>query len=135
MRRSNWMLLLIVLVAVIGKGPRAQEPSPKEAFKAVHLVTLTSADVAPLLAALADLNAAVAGAGQPEVKYRLYKVAGKQVGNYNYMWESSWPSGAVYDRVHNGAAFQEATKKHPEVERLMKDEVYNRYVEVTSAKP
>ena len=47
MRRSNWMLLLIVLVAVIGKGPRAQEPSPKEAFKAVHLVTLTSADVAP----------------------------------------------------------------------------------------
>ena len=135
MRRPNWMLLLVLLVVVIDKGPRAQEPAPKQAFKAVHLVTLTSADVAPLLAALADLNAAIAGAGQPEIRYRLYKVVGKQVGNYNYMWESSWPSGAVYDRIHNGPAFQEATKKHPEVERLMKDEVYNRYVEVTSAKP
>ena len=134
MRRRNWMLLFVILVAMIGNGPGAQEPAPKEAFKAVHLVTLAPADVARLLAALADLNAAVASAGQPEIRYRLYKVVGKQAGNYNYMWESSWPSGAVYDQIHNSPAFQAATQKHPEVKELMKDEVYNRYVEVTSAK-
>ncbi len=135
MRRTHLMLLLVVLVGVLGTGPRAQEPAPKEAFKAVHLVTLTSADLAALLASLADVNAAVAEAGHPEIRYRLYRVVGKQAGNYNYMWESSWPSGAVYDRVHQSPAFQAATKKSPDMERLMKNETYNRYVEVTPAKP
>ena len=130
MKRSNWMLLLILLVAILGTKPHGQEPPPAEAFKAVHLVTLTSADAATMLAALADVNAAVAEAGHPEIQYRLYKVVGKQAGDYNYMWESSWPSGAIYDRVHKSAAWQAATKKHPEMERLMKNEVYNRYVEV-----
>ncbi|MBA2303665.1 MAG: hypothetical protein H0W08_13645 [Acidobacteria bacterium] len=134
MRRTHLMLLLVLLVGVLGTGPRAQEPPPKEAFKAVHLVTLTSTDLATLLASLADVNAAIAEAGHPETRYRLYKVVGKQAGHYNYMWESSWPSGAVYDRVHKSPAFQAATKKHPEMERLMKNETYNRYVEVTSAK-
>ncbi|MBA3295624.1 MAG: hypothetical protein H0U19_01705 [Acidobacteria bacterium] len=135
MRRINVMFLLVLLVAVLGAGPRAQEPAPKEAFKAVHLVTLTSTDLATLLTALADMNAAIADAGHPEIRYRLYKVVGKQAGNYDYMWESSWPSGAVYDQVHKSPAFQAATKKHPEMDRLMKNETYNRYVEVTSAKP
>lgn len=135
MRRRNWMLLLVLLVAVLRTGTRAQEPTPKEAFKAVHLVTLTSADVATLLSALADINAAVAKAGHPEVRYRLYRVVGKQAGNHNYMWVSSWPSGAVYDKVHQSPVWQTATKKHPQMEQLMKNEVYNRYVEVASAKP
>jgi hypothetical protein len=135
MRRRHWMLLLVSLVFVLATGALAQEPAPKEAFKAVHLVTLTSADVATLLSALADINAAVTKAGHPEVRYRLYRVVGKQMGSHNYMWESSWPSGAVYDKVHQSPAWQAATKKHPEMERLMKNEVYNRYVEVTSAKP
>ena len=41
--------------------------------------------------------------------------------------------GAVYDQVHANPAYLAAAKKHPEVERLMKNEVYNRYVEVISA--
>lgn len=135
MRRMMWILLLGLLITGLETGPRAQEPVPTEAFKAVHLVTLTSSDVATLLTALADMNAAIAKAGHPEIRYRLYKAAGKQQGNYSYMWESTWPSGAVYSQVHDSAAFQAATKKHPEIERLMKDEIYNRYVEVTSAKP
>lgn len=135
MRRTHLLLLLVVFVGVLGTGPRAQESAPKEAFKAVHLVTLTSADLAALLASLGDVNAAVAEAGHPEIRYRLYRVVGKQAGNYDYMWESSWPSGAVYDKVHQSAAFQAATKKSRDMERLMKNETYNRYVEVTPAKP
>lgn len=130
MRRQHRMLLFVLLLALLGSGPGAQDRAPTEAFKAVHLVTLTSADVATLLGALEDVNAAVAEAGHPEVRYRLFKVVGKQTGNHNYMWESSWPSGTVYDRVHQGPAFQAATKKHPDMERLIKDEVYNQYVEV-----
>jgi hypothetical protein len=135
MMRAKWIVLDLVLAATLGTmALHAQEPPPKEAFKAVHLVTLTPAQEAALLAALADLNTVTAQAGHPEIRYRLYKVTGKQVGDYNYMWESSWPSGAVYTQVHDSPAFQEATKKHPEVDELMKNEVYNRYVEVTTAK-
>ena len=61
----------------------AQEAPPREPFKAVHLVNITSpADVAPLQATIADLNAAVASAGLRETRYRLYKVAGKQAGSH-----------------------------------------------------
>ena len=135
MMHVKWIVLDLMLAATLGTvALHAQEPPPKEAFKAVHLVTLTPAQEATLLAALADMNTVIAQAGHPEIRYRLYKVTGKQVGNHNYMWESSWPSGAVYDELHKSPAFQAATKKHPEIEELMKNEVYNRYVEVTTAK-
>jgi hypothetical protein len=39
----------------------------------------------------------------------------------------------VYDVIHKSPAFQAAIKKHPEIDRLRKNEVYNRYVEVTLA--
>jgi hypothetical protein len=134
MRRTGLVLLLFV-IAVLGTGPRAQAPpAPKEAFKAVHLVTLAPADVATMTAALDDLNTAIAAVGHREIRYRLYKVTGKQAGAYNYMWESSWPSGAVYDEVHKSPAYVQATQKHADMDRLMKTEVYNRYVEVTSGK-
>ena len=135
MKQLHMTCLVALLVCSLATVSHGQEPTPKEAFKTVHLVNLTSADVATLQTALADLNAAVAKAGHADIRYRLYRVVGKQMGNYNYLWESSWPSGAVYDQVHKDPGYLAATKKHPEVERLMKNEIYNRYVEVTSAKP
>jgi hypothetical protein len=140
MRPAKWIVLRVVLILTLGSLARAQEPAakeppPKEAFKAVHLVTLTPADESSLLAALVEVNAVNAKAGHPEIRYRLYKVSGKQAGSHNYMWESSWPSGAVYEQIHGSAAFEAAIKKHPEVDALMKNETYNRYVEVTKATP
>jgi hypothetical protein len=132
MRHAKGTVLHILLVWALGTGAlAAQEPTPKGAFKTVHLVTLGPTEEATLTAALAEINAAVAKAGHPQIRYRLYKVTGKQAGNYNYMWEAAFPSGAVYDAVHKSPAFEAAVKKHPEVEQLRKNEVYNRYVEVT----
>jgi len=137
MKPSMKLALSVLLSGVLGGTVLAQqEAPPKEPFKAVHLVAFDSAaDVAALQAALQDINAAVAKAGHPEIRYRLYKVVGKQIGSYNYLWESSWPGGDVYSKVHQSAEWQAATKKHPEMDALMKNEVYNRYVEVTSEKP
>ncbi len=135
MQQAKWVLL--VLAGTLGSPALVAQmsaPAPSEGFKAVHLVSLAPSQESSLLAALAEVNAAVAQAGHPDIQYRLYKVIGKQDGKYTHMWESTWPSGAVYDQVHKHAAFDAATKKHPEIEELMKDEVYNRYVEVTPAK-
>ena len=134
MRTIRTVFGLLVAVTLGAVVLHAQESRPKEAFKAVHLVTLTPAQEATLLAALADVNASVAQAGHPDIRYRLYKVSGKQVGNFSHLWESSWPSGAVYDQVHESPAFQAATKKHPQLAELMKTDTYNRYVEVTTEK-
>jgi hypothetical protein len=134
MRHAKGTVLHILLVLTLGTGAlAAQEPTPKGTFKTVHLVTLGPAEEATLTAALAEINAAVAKAGHPQIRYRLYKVTGKQAGNYNYMWEATFPSGAVYDAVHKSPAFEAAVKKHPEIDQLRKKEVYNRYVEVTPA--
>jgi hypothetical protein len=46
----------------------------------------------------------------------------------------SWPSGAVYTTIHNSPDYKVVGSKHPDVDALMKDEIYNRYVEVASNK-
>ena len=135
MRQAKWTVLHFLLVWTFWTGPVvAQEPAPNGPFKTVHLVTLGPTEVSTLTAALAEVNGAVAKAGHPQIRYRLYKVTGKQTGNYNYMWEATFPSGAVYEAVHKSPAFVAAIKKHPEIEELRKNETYNRYVEVTPAK-
>lgn len=136
MRHEKLAVACAVLFAALGASVLAQEPVPKEAFRSVHLVTLRSAaDEAAVLAAFAEINAAVAEAGYPEIRYRLYKVTGEQSGNHNYLWESSWPGGAVYDKVHKHPKYEAAVKKHPAVDTLRKREIYNRYVEVAHPKP
>ena len=128
MKYAEWLVL--ALAATLGTTvllAQTPGPAPSEEFKAVHLVSLTASQESSLLTALAQ-------AGHADIRYRLYKVTGKQDGKYTHMWESTWPSGDIYDQVHKSAAFEAATKKHPEIEELMKEEVYNRYVEVTARK-
>jgi hypothetical protein len=130
-------LLVTQLIFVFAFGVRvlAQEPPPREPFKTVHLVNVTSAsDVAELQAMMEDLNGVVATAGYPETRYRLFKVAGKQAGAYNYLLESFWPGAEAYDRVHKSPEWLAAVKKHPDFDRITKDRVYNRYVEVLPTK-
>ena len=141
MMSSTCFALCIALSATLAstvlgqEASPAQEAPPKEAFKTVHLVTLSDADVVTVQTALDDLNAIVAKAGYPAVRYRLYKVVGRQTGSYSHLWESSWPGGEVYDTVHKSAEWQAALKKHAGIAAVMKGEVYNRYVEVPSAGP
>lgn len=132
MNRRSWFALCLMVMAA---GPsRAQDAPPPGPFKAVHLVNLKSPDdVAALQAAIADMNKVVARMAQSSIRYRLYKVAGKQAGTYAYMWESSWPSGDVYEKVHKSTEWTSAMTKHPKMEAILKEEVYNRYVEVTPA--
>jgi hypothetical protein len=133
MRHATLVVVRLALVGTFAVTAAAQKPLPKEPFKAVHLVNITSpADVAALQATIDDLNAVVTKAGMGETRYRLYKVAGKRAGTYNYLLESSWPGGDVYDRIHKSAEWTGAAMKHPEFARITKDEVYNRYVEVQS---
>ena len=127
--------LIVALVAAFAVKASAQEAPPKEPFKAVHLVNITSAaDVAEMQATIADLNAAIAQAGLRDTRYRLYKVSGKQTGTHNYLVESSWPGGEAYDKIHKNAEWLAAAAKHPDFERITKGEIYNRYVEVQPTK-
>lgn len=128
------LVALMVAFAVPGSAALAQGAPPSTAFKAVHLVTLNDAQAATLLTGLTDLNAAVAKAGHPEIRYRLFKVTGQQAGTFNYLWESSWPSREVYQKVHDDSAYKAAIGRHPNLQELLKEQVYNRYVEVTPAK-
>jgi hypothetical protein len=124
------LVLAAVLLAAAPSSGLAQEAPPTEAFKAVHLTTFTPQQVAALQAWMRDINAAIEKAGHKDVRYRLYKVTGKQSGRYEYLWESSWPSGQVYKAVHDSPEWKAVGSKHPGLDQLLKDEIYNRYVEV-----
>jgi hypothetical protein len=125
-------LAVVVAVLMVTCVPvAAQDPPPAGAFRAVHLVNLTPQQVSVLQAWMADMNATIAKAGHKDVRYRLYKVTGKQAGPYEYMWESSWPSGEVYRKIHENPSWKAVGSRHPEVGAVLKEEIYNRYVEVT----
>ena len=130
----TYFRLSVLACALLATAPfsgLAQEAPPAEAFKAVHLTTMTPAQLAALQAWMRDINAAIEKAGHKDVRYRLYKVTGKQSGKYEYLWESSWPSGQVYKVVHDSPEWKAVASKYPGLEQLLKDDdVYNRYVEV-----
>jgi hypothetical protein len=135
MKHVRRLIPHLLLIAAFGAMVLAQDAPPKGPFKTVHLTNLKSAaDVAALQVAIADMNKAVASAGHRDVRYRLYKVSGQQAGAYGYLWESSWPGGDAYEKVHQSAEWAAASKRHPELDALMKDDVYNRYVEMPTAK-
>ena len=134
MKISGVVVALVVAFAVRGSAALAQGAPPSAPFKAVHLVTLNDAQATTLLTALTDLNAAVAKTGHPEIRYRLFKVTGQQAGTFNYLWESSWPSREIYQKVHDDSTYKAAIARYPNLQDLMREQVYNRYVEVTPAK-
>jgi hypothetical protein len=138
MRKTASVILRLTIGSVVGLAglvAQNQDEPPKQPFQAVHLINLRTAEAEKaLLAALTDINAAIAKAGCAKCGYHLWKVTGTQAGGYNYLWTSSWPGGDVYNKVHNSAEYQAAISKHPELEPIMGAQIYNRYVEVTSGK-
>jgi hypothetical protein len=130
----RFLIIGVVLVGMTLISAVAQEAPPAQAFKAVHLTNLTPEQVAALQAWMTDMNAAMAKAGHPEIRYRLYKVIGKQAGKYEYLWESSWPSGDVYTKIHNSPEWRAVVERHSGIDAVLRDETYNRYVEVMPEK-
>lgn len=126
------LTLTLALCATTVASVAAQDAPPAGAFRAVHLVSFTPREVALLQEWIADMNATIAKLGHKEVRYRLFKVTGKQSGKYDFMWESSWPSGDVYNTIHRSPEWKAVAGRHPGLDAITKDEIYNRYVELTS---
>ena len=128
-------LTLCAAIGLVSAVAQNDDPPPNQPFQTVHLINLRSADTEKaFVAALTDINAAIAKAGCAKCEYHLWKVVGTQAGNYNYLWTSSWPGRDVYVKVHNSDVYQAAINKHHELEAVMNAQIYNRYVEVTPGK-
>jgi hypothetical protein len=124
-----------VAIAALPAVAQNSDVPPDQPFQTVHLINMPSPEAEKtMLAAVTDLNAAIAKAGCPKCIYHLWKVTGTQAGKFNYLWNSNWPGRDVYVKVHNSDAYQAATKKHEAIEKFMESQVYNRYVEVTAGK-
>ncbi len=112
---------------------KAQDPPPAKSFQTVHLLWIDlqqpNAESA-VQSAIAGLNQAITKAGCPECTYHLWKVVDAAQGSYNYVQVSHWPSGAVYDKVHNSPGYIAASKNWVNLRSVVTKEAYNRYVEV-----
>jgi hypothetical protein len=138
MKKTAFLLFRLAFCSAVGlvcTAAQNQDVPPDQPFQTVHLINVNSADAEKtLLAALTDINAAIAKAGCAKCAYHLWKVSGTQAGGYNCLWISSWPDREVYVKVHNSAEYQAALNRHQDIGLIMKTQTYNRYVEVTSGK-
>ena len=129
--RVCWMTLC--LVAGLGSSLRAQDTPPDQPFQAVHLLWIDTQQPDAehrVQTAVASLNRAIVKAGCPDCTYHLWKVVDAAKGSYNYVQVSSWPSGAVYSRVHASPEYLAASKGWGMLRSVVVREAYNRYVEV-----
>lgn len=102
------------------------------AYRTVHTFSLPSAqDEAKLLSVLEEFNQVIARLGAREARYRLWKIQGAEAGLSGYMYESTWPSLEVYDRVHGEAAYKKVLEKNlPFLREILKNEIYDKVVEL-----
>src|SRR5689334_6481995 len=107
MKRAAVICALVTAWITIGCAA-AQDTPPDGPFKTVHLVTLNPDQQAKLSRAITEINGILAKAGYPNARYRLYKVSGKQHGQYSHLWEASWSGRAEYEKIHKLPAYQEA---------------------------
>ena len=131
--------LLSTTAFIYGPGS-APSPSAAPALKSHHLFNFpeggTEADMAE---ALQEINRAIADSGHPNAGYRLWKVTGEQAGEYSYLWEGVWPDQATYDVIHESEslnkAWEKAVEGFPLFERIMNNQVYNRFIEIPTNGP
>lgn len=140
MPRSIARICQVVLLASIlaslgslasGQQPRQVQFPTDQPFIAVHTFAVGPGDERRFLAAIREINAAIAQAGCPSCIYHEFKTSGQQSGPFNYMQVSYWPSGDMYVKVHSSPDYVAVTKRWNDVLALpFRAETYNRYVEV-----
>lgn len=136
MRGSRTLVFVGLLVLVATAVQAQQTPAPTRGYKAVHLFNIAAQDETQFLLGLSQASEAIAKAGFPDVRYRVWKVQGQPQGSHEYIWESTWPDKATYDKVHNDPGFKKVMDRvEPMISKLLKDHVYNRYAEVALPKP
>ncbi len=104
-------------------------PASGPTFLALHLYNPASDDAhQQFLTFLDELTQAVASAGHPETRYRVWKVTGEQTGDHGYLFGSLWADRATYDAVHEHDAYKAVMTPFEEsgIEPF-EAEVYNRY--------
>jgi len=126
--KKNLALLAAIVVLALGTAAsfRGAAPPKGPAYKTVHVFTPGSVnDEKLLLSLLEEFNSTIARLGVPSVRYRLWKAVGSGGDKAELMYESTWPSREVYDRVHKEKEYVDLLKKYlPFLRQVLKGEVY-----------
>jgi hypothetical protein len=120
----------ILALATAGAQSNSKEMIPDKPFMATHLIRVPTSGEKVFVGSVAEMNAAIAKAGCQSCVYHIWKVAGTQVGVYNFLMSSTWAGRDVYVKIHESDEYKAAVKKHPEADPFFHAQVYNRYVEV-----
>lgn len=129
-------ILFAGLSSLAGVVAAAQEPQqvptpPGQPFIAMHTFVVRPEEEKPFLAAIREINAAIARAGCPTCIYHEFKIRGPQSGPDNYMQVSYWPSDDIYVKVHASPDFIAVNRRLSDITaRVYRAQTYNRYVEV-----
>lgn len=115
-----------------------QPAPPSQPFQTVHFYKIDDQQpevAAKLKTAYDDINKAISKAGCKRCVYHLWKAYGQADHGYNYVQVSWWPGREVYEKIHKDPGFLAAYQKSgKDLEGIVKEEVYNRMVEIIPGK-
>jgi len=135
---THWIArtCLTMLFASLGSLAAAQQPQlelppSNQPFIAMHTFMVQPDEEKQFLAAIGEINAATVRAGCPTCIYHEFKISGQQVGPYNYMQVSYWPSNDIYVKIHTSPEYMAVTRRLSNIVGLVyRAQTYNRYTEV-----
>jgi hypothetical protein len=132
--RKSFLCAAALFAAVASTAVAQQRPAPPAGpFKALHLMTMTSAQEATYLAWVKDANQVFSKLGCSNCAYHLYKVGAAGGGKYNHMMWSDWPGRDVYAKLHTSDEYKAVEKKYAILAEVDKTQFYDRFVEIKKA--
>ena len=114
---TNFFIVVVVFIIAIPSTVLGQEMTKKEkntivGYRTVHFINLKTVEDEAKFALIADVfNKLVAELGYQNVHYNFWKVTGDREGQYNYIFESTWPDQETFDKVHEYEKFKVTKQK------------------------
>ena len=122
--------LVLLSLSNYSNSSKCEESTGSEVFKAVHLINLrVETSEVELLKILNEFNEVIVELGYPNIKCQLWKERSDRQGKYKYIFESTWPSQEIYDKIHNSDIFKKTAKKYKKkYGEVITEDIYNRYI-------
>ena len=114
---TKFFIIVVVYIIAIPSTVLGQEITEKEnncvvGYRTVHFINLKNVEDEAEYVVMADIfTKLMTEVGYQNIRFDFWKVAGNIEGQYQYIFESTWPDKETYDEVHEYEKFNVTKKK------------------------
>ena len=126
---------IVILTIAIPSSELGQEVTKNDSnttvgFRTVYSINLNNVEDEAEFVVIAEVfNKLVADLGYQNISFSFWNVTGDIEGEYNYIFESTWPDQETFEKVFANEKFKVTMNKwYPIFKKMIAEGIYNRYI-------